>query len=109
MFGCAVSISENWAIVGAEGWVNGHGIKTGAAYLYKRSGDSWIEAQILSPGISNENLNALYGHTVAIDGDTLIIGSPGYNLNQGSVYIYKHKGNYNLSAQKLQYFGDSGT
>jgi len=91
-FGNAVSISGDYAIVGAYS-DHDNGINSGSAYIFKRSGNSWVEeAKLLA---SNGVVDDLFGFSVSISGDYAIVGaySDGDNgFNSGSAYVFKRSG-----------------
>ena len=86
-FGGSVSISGDYAIVGAP-----HHSYFGSAYIFKKEGSSWI--QITNLAADDGELNDEFGNSVSISGDYAIIGAhsdgDGF-LNQdiGSAYIFK--------------------
>ncbi len=92
-FGQAVAISGNTLAIGAlrsgsdpfslQGWI----------YVYVRSGSTWTLQQLLTDG----NLDALrLGSAVALEGDTLVAGSPFaqglFGPSQGSASVYVRSG-----------------
>ncbi|MEJ2528193.1 MAG: FG-GAP repeat protein, partial [Sulfurovaceae bacterium] len=42
-FGCSLSAMHNYFVVGANYDDNNDGIYSGAAYIFERSGNSWVE------------------------------------------------------------------
>lgn len=100
-FGFAVAISGDYLIVGAK-WecYNTFGtdslLKAGAAYIFVRSGDAWIQQQKLVA--SDRKANDAFGYAVAISGDYVIVGAP---YNGGAAYIFKRDGNGWLQQQRL--------
>ncbi len=87
-FGISVSISGSRAFVGAHG--NGHkGTRSGAAYLFKRSGKGWVQEARLVAGDAAKHDN--FGRAIAIDGDRFIAGAHGDDDKgtwSGSAYVY---------------------
>ena len=99
-FGGAVAISGETVVIGAWGedsaatGVNGNELDTsakrsGAAYVFVRSGTVWSQQAYLKPGNTGADDN--FGYAVAISGETVVIGAPhedsaatGVNGNQGS-------------------------
>jgi hypothetical protein len=85
--------------------------KSGAVYVYKRTGTSWAQEAYIKP-VNNVNNNGdeNFGWSVSISGDTLAVGSIGEDSNQstitngttassdnslpssGAVYVYKRTG-----------------
>jgi hypothetical protein len=87
-FGWSVSISGDYAVVGAYG-DDDKGSASGSAYVFVRSGTTWTEQQKLtaSDGASTD----FFGHSVSISGDTAIVGADGNDdkgINSGSAYVF---------------------
>ena len=84
-FGCGVSISGDYAIVGAF-QDDDNGRNSGSAYIFRRDGTVWNERDKLlaSDGAYNDN----FGYSVSIDGEYAIVGAP-YGSNAGSAYIFE--------------------
>jgi hypothetical protein len=114
-FGTSVSISSNYAIVGAESdKENAVGLNplfdAGSVYIFERNGaGTWNEVQKIVA--SDRDANDRFGTTVSISGDHAIVGSSlededvvGLNtLNlAGSAYVFERNvgGNWN-EVQKL--------
>jgi hypothetical protein len=89
-FGISVSISNNYAIVGAyNGKIDG--INIGSAYIFKREGINWIEEDKLIP--SDGAASDRFGHSLSISGDYVVVGSPQpFGNKSGSAYIFKRDG-----------------
>ena len=88
-FGGSVSISGDYAIVGAPGDDdNGH--LSGSAYICKRDGTTWNQqAKIVA---SDGAVHDLFGNSVSISGDYAIVGAYYDGDNSGSAYIFKRDG-----------------
>jgi len=56
----------------------------GVVYLYKKTGNDWIEIGILEPSIPQEGL--LFGYSIDMTKDYIVVGANGYG---GKVYIFK--------------------
>ena len=87
-FGFSVAISGDTIIVGSV-IDDGNGINSGSAYIYKFDGTSWIETKLLP---SDAESYDQFGHSVAISGNTVVVGSRLDDDNgdaSGSVYIYQ--------------------
>jgi len=89
LFGGSVSISGDYAIVGA--WGNdGNGNRTGAAYVFKRSDTSWAqEARLVSSDIADFDG---FGTSVSISGDYAAVSADSDDdngFNSGSAYVFK--------------------
>jgi trimeric autotransporter adhesin len=85
-FGAAVLLSGNRLAVGAPReasaatGVNGDQsdnslARSGAAYLFRRTGQDWAQEAYVKA--SNPDINDQFGTELEVDGDTLIVGSPG--------------------------------
>ena len=85
-FGCSVSISESWAVVGADEH-DGTLINSGIVYVYQRSGtNSWTLTQSITP--PTEALNSYFGQSVCVRGTQMIIGERGAS----KVHFYEMSG-----------------
>jgi MYXO-CTERM domain-containing protein len=70
-FGTSVSISGTTAVVGSP-YDDDDGSNQGTAYVFTRSGTSWLQQAKLKAGIAGQN--GIFGASVSIDGDTAVIG-----------------------------------
>ena len=91
-FGASVSISGDYAVVGAP-FDDDNGDLSGSAYVFKRSGTSWTqEAKLLpSDGAAGDG----FGAEVSISGDYAVVGAPNHDDNgtdAGSAYLFKRSG-----------------
>ncbi len=87
-FGSAVDIDGDYAIVGANGADIGGQEEQGAAWIFKREGETWVEDAMLTASDGAEGDG--FGVAVAIDGSVAIVGAPfdDDELNQGSFYYF---------------------
>jgi len=87
-FGSAVSISGDYAVVGAKNQTVGGNANQGRAFIFERSNSEWKELQtiIASAGVVNEN----FGTSVSIDGEFIAIGAPGPSSTPGAVYLFQN-------------------
>jgi MYXO-CTERM domain-containing protein len=81
-FGYSVSVSEDTAVVGARDKAS----YQGAAYVFARSGTTWTEQQKLlaSDGAADDN----FGYSVAVSGDTAVVGAISKASGQGAAYVF---------------------
>jgi len=91
-FGNSVSISGDYAVVGAIG-KDERGENSGSAYIFKRNGTSWSEQAKInaSDGAAADS----FGHSVSISGDYVVVGAIGDNdrgTSSGSAYIFMRNG-----------------
>ena len=94
-FGYSVAVDGETIVVGAR-WHNG---KAGAAYVFTRNSMTRVWGNDPEPGgihrVETAKLTAsdggafnYFGHSVAVDGETIVIGAPGYNTNMGVAYVF---------------------
>jgi carbonic anhydrase/acetyltransferase-like protein (isoleucine patch superfamily) len=83
-----LAIDEDTIIVGAPR-DDGIAVDTGSAYVFVRENDTWTEqARLIA---SDAAMSDRFGWTVAIDGDTAVIGAVGQDdngINSGAAYIF---------------------
>jgi hypothetical protein len=93
-FGSSVAISGEKLIVGAP-FDNGTFTDQGSATIFHFNGTEWEYITKLLDSSANENDR--FGHSVAIDGNTAIVGSVFYDVNgdadEGSVLVFDFDGN----------------
>ena len=86
-FGFSVAISGDTAVVGSY-LSNSPLYDSGAAYIYLRTRTGWIETAKLSASDAVEY--AYFGFSVAISGDTAVIGTiDGNGFTPGSAYVFQ--------------------
>jgi hypothetical protein len=95
-FGVSVAIDGNTAVVGAY-QNDSNGGDCGAAYVYEFSGSQWVQKQKLIP--SDGSAGDKFGKSVAIQGDTIVVGS--YDDNEGSAYVFSNSGGVWTQQQKI--------
>ncbi|MBS0195558.1 MAG: hypothetical protein JSR77_02265 [Planctomycetes bacterium] len=103
VFGVSVAFSGDTAVVGAYFDDVGAITDQGSAYVFVRSGTTWIQQAQLTASDGVE-LDA-FGFSVAIAGDTVIVGVPftevGFNFSQGSAYVFTRSGSTWTEQAKL--------
>jgi hypothetical protein len=114
-FGTSVSIQGDYAVIGAPNDSDPYA-SIGSAYIFFRSGATWLQqAKLIS---SVPELNEYFGYSVSIDGDNVIIGGVYCDygwLNAGIMYIFKRTGvtwtqvirTYHFDRDADDYFGYS--
>lgn len=87
-FARSVALNGDTAVIGSTG----HDVTSesnGAAYLFTRNGSSWsLTSKLLADGLP---LGALFGQSVSVDGDTVLIGARGIDNNgndSGAAYVF---------------------
>jgi MYXO-CTERM domain-containing protein len=94
-FGSSVALSGNIALVGAS-WKNSY---TGAAYVFVRSGAAWTQQQKLLA--KDAATNDRFGSSVALSGNTALVGAPNESGYIGAVYVFLRSGAIWTQQQKL--------
>jgi len=95
-FGLSVDLDGDLLAVGAPGVdVSGTGVRAGAVLLFGRNQggpDAWGEVKRWAPADAGSS-NALFGWSVALSGDQLVVGAPRYNtagsatVKEGAVFF----------------------
>ena len=87
-FGISVSISGDYAVVGAVRNED-NGPFSGSAYVFKRTGTTWVEEAKLLP--SDGTAFDQFGNSVSISGDYAVVGvssNDDNGNNSGLAYVY---------------------
>jgi outer membrane protein assembly factor BamB len=92
-FGYSVSISGNYAIVGAWGEDDAGGSKSGKAYIFDVSTGALVD-KLDNPNAYGSSVDDLFGIAVAISGKYIAIGASGEEVtagaqDQGQLYTYE--------------------
>jgi len=101
-FGNDVAIDGNTAIVGAYAENGGPGSGMGAAYIFVKSGGTWVQQQKLTA--SDAAAGAYFGWSVDISGDSVVVGAradSGSALAAGAAYVFTRSGGVWTQQQKL--------
>lgn len=98
-FGTAVALSGDTAFIGAPG----RDLTRGAVYAFARATNQWIYRQTLTA--SDKAQGDGFGTSMALDGDTLVVGTPSANIamndEQGAAYAFTRVGDVWTEQQKL--------
>jgi hypothetical protein len=92
LFGWSVSVSGDTALIGSH-WDDDNGDSSGSAYIFTRSGMTWIQQQKLT-ALDGE-AGDRFGVSVSLDGDTALIGAYHNDDNgdgSGSAYVFTRNG-----------------
>ena len=111
-FGYSLALAGDTLVVGAPGEASADGNQTdnsavdsGAVYVFTRTGSNWSQQAYLKA--SNTEANDGFGVSVALAGDTLVVGAPGEASNatginnsevnnnapnSGAVYVFTRTG-----------------
>jgi uncharacterized protein (TIGR03437 family) len=100
-FGVSVALGGDTAVVGASLGLFEQGVDQRSAYVFVYGGE-WFPVRQLGPelGVANDR----FGHAVALDGDTVLVGAyrgdAGAN-DQGAAYVFVLHDNRHIEQQKL--------
>jgi len=92
MFGRRVAINGDTIVIGAFR-DDDTGLESGSAYVFTRTGRVWAQQEKLTA--SDGASNAFFGWSVAVDGDTIVIGAVFDDDNgdrSGSAYVFTRIG-----------------
>jgi hypothetical protein len=78
-FGASVDMTDDVLVIGAPNTAS----YRGSAFVYRKIGADWMLEQELAPAVPK--VSHSFGGSVAIDGDTILVGSPG--ANEVSVFV----------------------
>jgi hypothetical protein len=106
-FGQSVAIDGDTIVVGVPEADIGEDKNQGAVYVFTRQGDHWAE-QVKLTASGGASID-IFGKTVGISGDTIIVGAPGADntpndkLRQahGAAYVFTRSNNVWTQRQKL--------
>jgi len=89
-FGISVSLSGNWALIGAGGKTTRQGAVYAFNYGTTRNGLAWAQVQTLTA--ADGAANDFFGGAVALQADIAVIGAShktvGGHANQGAAYVF---------------------
>ncbi len=95
LFGRSVNIFNKTIIIGAHA-NDDNGKSTGSAYFFEKPLSGWqegTETQKALPEPYESNISDKFGSSIAIDGEFAVVGSKGYNADQGCAYLLNFNGN----------------
>jgi len=111
LFGSSVALSGDVLVVGARLADVGGAVDRGAAYVYRRSGGTYVfEARL---GAASSLAGDRFGHSVSIDGDQISVSAVGADIggrvDQGAAYRFRHgPGGWTEGAVLVASDGDAG-
>ena len=88
-FGTSVAVSGDTVVVGVAGEGSG-GVEAGAAYVFVRNGTTWTEQDKLMA--SDAETFDQFGLSVAVSGDTVLVGAFGESISAGATYVFARNG-----------------
>ena len=91
-FGYSVAVYRDTAVIGAHQHdVNGNA-NAGAAYVFTRDPLSREWSQPIKLTASDGDEDDRFGHSVAVVGDTVVVGAYGDDGNRGAAYVFTKTG-----------------
>lgn len=100
-FGYATALSGSTILIGSWGANPGGNDTQGAAYIFTDTGGTWSQTQELlaDDGAAGDK----FGHSVALEGTTALIGADGWSNSsaQGAVYDFDASGGVFVQSQTL--------
>ena len=83
-FGLSVAVDGNTVVVGADQ----DDSSRGSVYVFTKPQGGWTDTEGTDPLTAyDRRQNDRFGNSVAIDGDTVLVGAP-YDDNSGSAYVF---------------------
>lgn len=98
-FGSAVAVDGDTMVVGATQEDPGGVDNAGAAYVFIRTNGVWVQQVKLVA--SDATRDSAFGASVAIDGNTAVVGAPGAAASSGKAYIFERTGAVWVETAKL--------
>ena len=94
-FGRVAEIYDRTVVVGAPSHTH-NGLRfAGAAYVFVREGEAWVEQAKLTPDDAAKAAN--FGSSVSLTADTIIVGAPLHDTERGkdagAAYVFVREGN----------------
>lgn len=90
LFGLSVAMVGDLLVVGSASETIGSNMEQGAVHVFVRNGTAWTEEPMIT---ATDGLDGdAFGFSVAMSGDTLLVGAPGVNNWQGAVYAFVRNG-----------------
>jgi hypothetical protein len=90
IFGSSVALDGETCLIGAPSDEEPNGDTAGSAYVFSRSNGSWMQEAKLTA--NDGDSGDIFGSSVALDGETCLIGAPWdedpYGSRSGSAYVF---------------------
>ena len=97
-FGDSVALSGRWLAVGSWG-DDDRGEKSGSVWIFHHERGKWRPVQKIVP--QELESRDRFGCSLELSGDWLIVGSSGWNTNQGAIYTFNLDGATWLKNRRL--------
>ena len=109
-FGISVGVDGNTIVVGAGKDDHGGNTHAGSAYVFTKPGSaSWVATSTVAKLTASDSAgDQEFGKSVAVYGDTVVVGASGNDSKEGGAYVFTKPGNAwvaTSTAAKLTAFG----
>ncbi|MEJ2255063.1 MAG: hypothetical protein P8Y75_12000, partial [Nitrospirota bacterium] len=93
-FGYDVAIDGDYVVVGVPAKEEGGSFDTGAAFIFRRTGtNAWDDVVKITAPELDQLVNSQFGHSVAIEGDLVVVGAPFGGINDtGAAFVFRRTG-----------------
>ena len=102
-FGGAVFLQGGTVVIGASRHAHGGVKSAGAAYVFTRNGERWVQQAKLTA--NDAKTRDAFGFIVAMNGNTIIVGAPQHDTDgkqdAGAAYVFAFDGNRWIQQAKL--------
>jgi hypothetical protein len=89
-FGLKVAVEGDTLLAGAQ-YTDAQDIKeSGSVYVFVRNGEVWSLQEQLFAGDGIEGQK--FGSSLALEGDTIVVGAPSGRADRGSAYVFQRSG-----------------
>jgi choice-of-anchor B domain-containing protein len=92
-FGTSVALGQDEIFVGRTDEAPGLPMppaRAGAVHVFRRGATGWAEAAAIGAG--DGHLGDGFGHAIALDGATLVVGAPRQDSARGAAYVFERRG-----------------
>lgn len=91
-FGDSVALEGDLVVVGAPGATGPLSTSQGAVFVFRKIGTAWVEVARLTASDGDDN--DLFGASVALKGDTIVVGAPSADVggaaDRGAAYVFRN-------------------
>jgi hypothetical protein len=107
-FGSSVALSGDTAVIGAFRHDVGANANQGSVYVFERTAGTWSQQALLTA--TNGAANDVFGNSVDIDGESVLVGAPGVDRSPtndlGAAYVFRRTGS--IWTQQSQLWAPDG-
>ncbi|GGG54082.1 T9SS type A sorting domain-containing protein [Epilithonimonas arachidiradicis] len=102
-FGGSIKFGNDFLVISAGRADIENIIRAGALYVYNLDANNqWnFTNKLTASDYDNDALLGVNPTSIAVDGNTIVAGAPGFSSWNGAVYIYEKSGNDWIEAQKI--------